>query len=44
MQVFKLRDSGRRIEVNDDGHQVIFDLTAAQARHLADLLCGEVAE
>lgn len=38
MQVFERPDNGRRIEINDEGHTVIFDLSAEQAKHLAGLL------
>ena len=38
LHVFDRTDCGRRIEVNEDGHVIIFDLTAQEARHLASLL------
>lgn len=44
LQVFERADNGRRIEVSDDGHQTIFDLSAAQAKHLAHLLFAHPAE
>jgi hypothetical protein len=31
-------DGRRRIEIDDDGNRVIFDLSADQAKHLAYLL------
>ncbi|WP_438278114.1 hypothetical protein [Nitrobacter sp.] len=38
LQVFSLREDGRRIEISDGGHDIVFDLDSAQARHLAALL------
>jgi hypothetical protein len=38
LHVFDLKDDGRRIEINDDGHITVFDLSADQAGNLADLL------
>lgn len=38
LAVFARPDNGRRIEVNDDGRMVIFDLDATQAAGLAGLL------
>jgi hypothetical protein len=38
LTVLDRADKGRRIEVNDDGHVIVFDLDADQAAHLADLL------
>lgn len=43
LQVFKTTQDGRRIEINDDGHVVLFDLSPAQAQDLAALLTGGVA-
>jgi hypothetical protein len=38
LHVFDLKDDGRRIEINDDGHIIVFDLSSDQAGSLADLL------
>lgn len=44
LQVFDLGDNGRRLEINDDGHRVSFDLDAGQAAHPAGLLCAGSGE
>lgn len=38
LQVFQCATNGRRIEINDDGHRIVFELSAAQAKDLASLL------
>jgi hypothetical protein len=38
LQVFSLGEDGRRLQISDDGHDIVFDLDSAQARHLAALL------
>jgi hypothetical protein len=38
LQIFERAADGRRIEIDDDGHHTIFDLSADQAKHLSNLL------
>jgi hypothetical protein len=40
LHVFRLAENGRRLEINDDGRIIVFDLSAGQAEALAGLLCG----
>jgi hypothetical protein len=44
LQVFKLRDNGRRLEIGDDGHLTVFDLSADHAATLAALLKDQGGE
>lgn len=41
LHVFDLKDGGRRVEINDDGRIIIFDLSHEQALTLANLLSSE---
>lgn len=41
LHVFKLADAGRRLEVNDDGRIICFDLDRDQSAALAELLTGD---
>jgi hypothetical protein len=43
IQVFDRADQGRRLEVNDDGHIITFDLSAEQAFGLASLLSSRTS-
>lgn len=39
LQVFPRRAAGRRIEIYDHDQRIAFELSAEQAKALADLLC-----
>lgn len=38
LHVFELSNDGKRLEINDDGHIIIFDLSREQASALVSLL------